>query len=192
MAWTALLIVENGLRCRLARFKLCAHFLQADSELFNLCLQCLHSAMLFQKFVEQHRVHGFVADAEDLALGIASNQVGIHLLHLLSHETKLRVTLGVKVVLVTKSHRPQSQDRFACVVHWLDLVLKALRGGSDAEPAIWAYNHLAPSDRHVCDASDKGGRLNPLGIDAYSAELPSSTSVADINIVTASGEIDTG
>src|SRR6266576_3029953 len=58
------------LRRWFARFKLCAHPLEARGKRFNSLLllsrtrfQCLNFAMLFEKLVEQHRVHLVVAHA---------------------------------------------------------------------------------------------------------------------------------
>ena len=76
----------------------------------------LHSLMLFQELIEQHRVHRFVAHGVDLSLRVTSHQSGVHLGHLLSHEAKLRDALGVKLVLVTESHRFQREDCFARLI----------------------------------------------------------------------------
>src|SRR5437773_7167408 len=75
----ALLIVEDHLRRRAAHLDLRAHPLQARSKRFNLLLLVrvsrlevllqlrdgrflfLHCAVLFEKLVEQHRIHSFVA-----------------------------------------------------------------------------------------------------------------------------------
>ena len=62
----AALGIVDHLRCRFARLKLCAYFLQARSKFFNLLLQLLHFAVLCEEFVEQHRVHLVVAYAVDL------------------------------------------------------------------------------------------------------------------------------
>ena len=43
-------------------------------------------AMLFEKLVEQHRVHRVVTHAVDLTLLVASHQVGVDLFHLLSYQ----------------------------------------------------------------------------------------------------------
>ena len=54
-----LLIIHNRLRCGLAQFELCAHFLEARAERFNLLLlPCnrrpllLHRLVLFEKLVQ--------------------------------------------------------------------------------------------------------------------------------------------
>ena len=40
--------------------------------LCDLCFQFLHFAMLFEKLVEQHRVHRLVAHGINLPFGVAS------------------------------------------------------------------------------------------------------------------------
>ena len=74
----ALLIVENGLRRRFAQLKLVADFLQPCSERVNLLLLprnyrslLLHDLMFFEKLIEQHRVHRFVAHNVKLAFFVA-------------------------------------------------------------------------------------------------------------------------
>ena len=57
-----LAIVQDGLRFRLAQLNLCAHFLKTRGEDGNLFLQFLHFSVLFEKLVEQHRVHFVIAD----------------------------------------------------------------------------------------------------------------------------------
>ena len=63
-------------------------------------------AMFFEKLVEQHRVHRFVANGVRLALLIASHQIGIYLFHLFGHQAELRNTaLGINFFLVAERHR---------------------------------------------------------------------------------------
>ena len=78
--------IVDHLRRRFARFKLCAHLLQACSKRFNLLLlahrvrfQFLNLAVLFEKLVEQHRVDLVVAHAQDFAVLVAHNQVWVYL-----------------------------------------------------------------------------------------------------------------
>jgi hypothetical protein len=87
-------IVYNPPRRTFAEFKLWAHFLEAHNKRFNvllllgvccflLCnhtlelsdsrLLLLYFAMLFDEFVEQHRVHRFVAHGISLAVRTASD-----------------------------------------------------------------------------------------------------------------------
>ena len=109
----ALLIVQNRLQCGFAQFKLGAHFLDLRGLLFELRGEDFHSflqlrdspllflrfaflfvrfaalllrrAVLFEEFIEQHRVHRLVADSVDLAFSIARHQIGIHLFHILGY-----------------------------------------------------------------------------------------------------------
>ena len=55
--------------------------------------------MLFEKLVEQHRVHRFVANGVRLALFVASHQIGIYFFHLLGHQAELRDAVGIKSCL---------------------------------------------------------------------------------------------
>ena len=68
---TALRIVDH-LRRRFARFKVCAHFLQA-SKRCNLFLQFLDFTVLFEKLIEQHRVHHFIANGVRFPLVVVSH-----------------------------------------------------------------------------------------------------------------------
>jgi hypothetical protein len=75
-------ILQDHLRRHLARLKLGGHFLEAHSESFNLLLLARDGAflffvlaMLFEKFVEQHRVHGIVAHGVDLAVVVAKTTI---------------------------------------------------------------------------------------------------------------------
>ena len=51
----ASLIIHDCLRCGLAHFDLRAHFLHARSKHFNLLLELLDFAVLFEKLIEQDR-----------------------------------------------------------------------------------------------------------------------------------------
>ena len=54
--------------------------------------------MLFKELVQQHRVDGIVAHGIGFPVGIASNQIGVHLLHFLGDEAKLRTPVGVQLL----------------------------------------------------------------------------------------------
>ena len=95
--------IFDYLRCRFARFKLCAHLLQACSKRINLLLLRVNLATCFEELVEQHRVYGFIAHGIRLALLVASHQSGIYLFHVLGHEPELRDAIRVKLVLVASS-----------------------------------------------------------------------------------------
>ena len=107
----------------------------------------LHLAVLFEKLVEQHRVHRFVADGVRLALLVASHQIGVHLFHLLGHEAELRNALGSSSVLVAEGDRLEREDRFARLVHRLDRFLESRRGNDRAEVTVGIYDYGYPVER---------------------------------------------
>ncbi len=109
----SLLIIQDGLRCGFAQFKLSAHrldlrcllfhgcserlnflLLLCDSrlEVFPLLRNCrsllLHRLVLFQKLVEQHRVYCVVAHAVDFAIAAASHQIGAYLFYILGNQSE--------------------------------------------------------------------------------------------------------
>src|SRR5262245_46899954 len=109
---------------RPVHFQLRANLLKASSENFDLlllfqhsCFQLLHFAMLFEKFVKQHRVHVIVAHAERFALLIANYQLWIHFRHFLSDQTK--ALCARRIAPVAESHRLEQQNRFAGLVNRL-------------------------------------------------------------------------
>ena len=77
---------------------LCGLRFEGCLKLRNGCFQFLHLAMLFEKLIEQHRVHRFIAHGVRFSFFVAGHQIGVHLLHLLGHEAELRDTLRVKLL----------------------------------------------------------------------------------------------
>ena len=70
-------IAGDRLRRRSVQFDLVVHFLNERSLLFkfrskdiNFFLLFSNCSMLFEEFIEQHRVHGFVANAVDFPFAI--------------------------------------------------------------------------------------------------------------------------
>src|SRR6266576_833934 len=153
------------LRRWFARFKLCAHPLEARGKRFNSLLllsrtrfQCLNFAMLFEKLVEQHRVHLVVAHAVGFSLFVPHDQVWIHFFYLLGHQSELRCARCVNFLLVTEGNRLKGQERFAGFLHWFDLLLKPRRGGKSAElTGIVDKDRGASSRGRVKDAPDVTG-----------------------------------
>src|SRR5260370_3158379 len=146
--------------------------------------------MRFEELDEQHRVHCFVAYGVNFTLLIASHQIGVHLFYLLGHQAELRDALGIKLVLVAEGHWSKREDRFACLVHWFDLVLKPLRGNYRAEVTVGIYNYPhASGNRCPANAGDKCVRLSAFGADADSVSLGRNTLIANIDVVTTGGEI---
>jgi len=48
-----------------------------------------------EELVKQHGVHSFIAHAVDVPIGIASYQIGVHLFHLVGHQSELRDAVAV-------------------------------------------------------------------------------------------------
>ena len=82
--------------------------------------------MLFEKLVQQHRVHRIVANGVSLALIVASYEGRIYLLHFLGYEAELRDARGIKLVFVTKRHWFKRENCFTGLVHGFDVVFEAL------------------------------------------------------------------
>ncbi len=149
--------------------------------------------MLFEELVEQHRVHRFVAHTVRLALVIASDQIGVHLFHLLGNEAELRDTLGVKLLLVAEGDWFERENRFARFVNRLDRLFETLRGNDRPEVTLGIYDYpYASCNRYPIDPGDKDVRVPFSSADADCVGLARNASVGNIDIVTASGEISTG
>src|SRR5437773_9310431 len=145
--------------------------------------------VLFKKLIKQHRVHCVVTYRGNLAFGVASDEIGIHFCHLLSHKAKLRNAIGINL-LVTESDRFERQDRFTCLVHRLDLVLETLRGGCHAQLTERIYNNWCACNGYPTDCRDKGLKLAKT--DAQGTGLASKARRADVDIATTRGEIEAG
>ena len=148
--------------------------------------------MLFEKLVEQHRVHCVVAHGVGLPFRIANHQIGIDLRHFLSHETKLRDAFGIDLLLITEGHRFERENSFARFVYGFDVVLETRRGSY--LPVAHCVNHYMASSLPRCptNASDKSAVVRALSADADFVGLARHSRVADIDVVTARGEILTG
>src|SRR6266700_8317714 len=127
--------------------------------------------VLFEELVEQHRVHGLVAHGIDFSLGIASHQIGVDLFYLFGHEPELRDAFGIKLFLVAEGDRLEREDRFACFVHGLDLILEPRRGWGNAKLAAAGYTNRYPSHCYPADSGDKCGGLSSLRPDAGGVRL---------------------
>ena len=86
------------------------------------------SFVLLEKLIEQHRIDLFVADRFGLALGIASHQIGIHLRHFLGDQAKGKRLRVIIFFVVAEADRLERIERFAGIVHRLDLVFVPARG----------------------------------------------------------------
>ena len=73
---------------------------------FEIFALLFNFAVLFQKLIEQHRVHRLVAHGVNLSFLVASHQSGIYLFHFLGDETELCDPLGVNLLLLTEGDWP--------------------------------------------------------------------------------------
>ena len=96
-------------------------------------------------------------------------------------------------MFVTKRDRFERKDSFTCLVHRLDLILETLRGGCpDAKLTVRVDPNWCPCRHCSIDPRDIGFRLGPLSANADHPVIADRTSIANINIVVALGNIDAG
>src|SRR5436190_979625 len=145
-----------------------AHLLDLCCLLFQACGESLH----FLPLVRDGRFKLSDAGLEAFALLRNHHFQFPQLAALLVHQPKLRDALRVKVVFVAEGHRFERENRFARLVHGLDLVLETLRGNYRAEVTAAIYNYPYTSGHSVpANAGDKG------------VSLPLVTAVADADCV---------
>src|SRR6266545_3340931 len=149
-ARAALLMVAHHFGRTFAQLKLVAHSLQSSSKSFNLLLLFSYDrslflylmilffdfAMLFEEFVEQHRVYRVVTHGINLTILVAHHQVRIDRFHVLGNQPKLWNPLRVYPLFVTERNRFERKERFAGVVHCLNLLFKSPRGSRRAKFAV--------------------------------------------------------
>src|SRR6516165_6876400 len=113
--------------------------------------------MLFEEFVQQHRVDRLIANGNDCALLVARHQIRVHSGHILGDETKIRRARGIDLLLVAEADRFKREKRFAGLINGLDVLLVASRGDLEAKFTASAYsNKDAVSLRRRADVSDAG------------------------------------
>src|SRR5438132_13773466 len=92
-----------------------------------------------------------------------------------------------------EGHRFQRKDCFAGFVHRSNRFLETHRGCGGAEVTTVIYeDRYAGGHRHAENAGDKSVLVSWSGADADPGEITSDTIIADINIVTAGGDIEAG
>jgi hypothetical protein len=162
-------------------------------EIFPLLRDCrfplLIFAVLFEKLIEQHRVHRFITHGVDPAILITHDEIGIHLGYFLSNQAELRCIC--LIALVVESHWLKREHGFAGLIHWFDLLLKSPRRTHRAQLAVGVYNDtygVGNSRCHTTNGSDKGSCLR-FAPDTDGAGFAGKTKVANVDIVIAGGEI---
>ena len=100
---------------------------------------------------------------------------------------------GIKLLLVAEGHRLKRQDRFARLVHRLDLFLETLGGSDRAEVTVGIDNYsYASCNGRPADASDKGVAVCVPFLPMRMVLASPQRQVADIDVVAPGGEIRAG
>jgi len=148
--------------------------------------------VLFQELIEQHGIHFLIANGEGLALLVKHDQIGVHLCHFLGHQPELGRAFRVKLFLVAESDGSQRENHFARHVHRFDCLFVANRGRLDTKLTTAVYSNRLPlGDGHSPYTGYERRRLSSVRADADRIGLGSNTIIADIDIVTACGKINT-
>jgi hypothetical protein len=83
--------------------------------------------VLFEKFIEQHRVDLLIANGFGLAFRGAAYQIGIHFRYFFCDETKGYGLGGVVLRMIPEAHWSERVDRFTSGVHRTDVVFVSTR-----------------------------------------------------------------
>ena len=143
--------------------------------------------MLFEKLVDQHRVHLIIAYAVWLSVLVMHHQVRIDLFHILRDESELLCAGRINLLLVSKGNRFQPEECFTDFIHRLDVLLETLRGWSHAKLTENVYDDCRGGNRYATDSTDKGAYLAVT--DANSICLTTRPACADARIEVAGTKI---
>jgi hypothetical protein len=147
--------------------------------------------VLFEEFIQQHRVHRLIAHGVDFSARVAKDEVGVYFFHFLCDEAELRDAIGIEFVLIVERYRSQRENRFTRLLHGFDLILETLRRERrHTELTVGINDNGCARNRCSANARDKRGRLAAAYADG--AALAGNTAIADVDIVTAGGEITAG
>ncbi len=136
---------------------LCIHPLQIIRQLRNGGFLFLDFPVLFQKLVEEHGVHGFVAHRFRFATTVQGDKLWSDLGHFLGDEAKRERAARINLLLVTEPDRPEAEDRLAGLGHRPDLIFVAPRGGEGPDLVVGIdVNRPAIGNRRV-NIADPGG-----------------------------------
>src|SRR5215469_8811440 len=107
-----------------------------DCSLLFLYFACLFFdfLMLFEKFVEQHRIHRVISDSEKLTALVPHDQIRIYLCYFFGDQAELRRVCVTRLVL--KCDWLELQDCFARFAYWLNFFLQPARGENRTQLAI--------------------------------------------------------
>jgi len=169
---TILFVIYNP-RSPLFALDLRCHLLQTRSQRFDLRLlarnsrfQFLDFTMLFEKLVQQHRVHGIVANSLEFAVAVAFDQIRAYLFDFLCNESKAKRTRAFNLRLVAKAHWPETVNGFAGLFHGSDFILETARRYLGTEFTVGInVNRLGPA-RLIPDIPDVTAVARVLTADA--------------------------
>src|SRR5439155_25390353 len=173
----------DGLHLRFHTSEFCCKFR-------NGRFQFLHLVMLFEKLIEQHRVHHLVAHAFHLAFVIAIYQSRVHFFYLLSDQAKTQRLRGVKLLFKPEADWFECVKPFARPGEGLDVLLVTLGGNNSgvAKPPV------AESDCDVIVNSCAKTLCQPVHVADIRPDADTSLAVhslPDANIATA-GDVSAG
>ncbi len=101
--------------------------------------------------------------------------------------------MGIKLLFIAERDWLECENRFAHLVHWLDLVLKTLRRDYRAEVTGSIYDNWCTAwNSCAANAGKIGGALDKWVAYADGAGLASNACITNIIIVVACGEVGTG
>src|SRR5256886_2058941 len=198
-------LITDDLRRSVAQLNLCADFLNLRRLLFDGCgetcnffLQLrndssllLHRAMFFEKLIEQHCVHSFVANRAKLALGVMGHQIGIHLRYLFRYEAELGDAQLVQLGLVMEGDGAQSQDRLTASGHISDVGLEPARGEKHAQLAVIVHVTGASTRPYrLTRNAAKVSRDGSIVSDANRVAFTGDAHIADINVELSRREVE--
>ena len=83
--------------------------------------------MLFEEFVEQHRVYLVVTHAQGFAVFGTRHQVGVYLFYFPGNQTKSEGTRRFNVRLVAEAYRPEAVNGFTGLIDQPDFILETRR-----------------------------------------------------------------
>src|SRR5215216_5861449 len=92
--------------------------------------------MLFEKFIEEHRVHLVVAHAVRFSFLVADDQVRANFFNIFRYQPTLRNPLWIYLLRVMEANWFERKDRFAGPFHWLNLLFESPRSCAELTESI--------------------------------------------------------
>ena len=101
---------------------------------------------------------------------------------------------AIDLLLVAKAHRLKRQDDFAGFAHWLDILLESRRGRAGSELTVGIYKDGSATEAvaPLIPVDECGGDIRIADPDGVALARHAANDVADIDIVSACGQIGAG